>query len=164
MGKRKYNTEEERKAARRESKRRWRRNHPEYDSNRYQKNKEYFSKYHEKWRKENNEELSKRRAEYESTPEARALHLARDYKFHDLKANRGECTITGEWIIENIFTSSCHYCGESDWRKLGCDRIDNSKPHTPENCVPCCGYCNTKKSITPYDEFMRKIGKIKEVA
>lgn len=118
MERKAYKTEEERIAARRERQRRWRMNHPEYDSNRYQKNKEYFSKYHENWRKENKEELSKRRAEYESTPEARALHLARNYKTHDLKANRGECTITGEWIIKNIFTSPCRYCGESDCKRI----------------------------------------------
>lgn len=160
MERKTYKTEEERIAARRERQRRWRRNHPEYDSNRYQNNKEYFSKYHENWRKENKEELSERRAEYESTPEARALHLARNYKTHDLKANRGECTITGEWIIKNIFTSPCRYCGESDWRKLGCDRIDNSLPHTPDNVVCCCGDCNLKRNRTPYDEFIKRIGKI----
>lgn len=46
---------------------------------------------------------------------------------------------------------------ERDWHKLGCDRKDNSLPHTPDNCIPCCSTCNTKKGRMNYDEYMQKI-------
>lgn len=95
---------------------------------------------------------------YRQTKRGRALTLISGYKKSDLKYNRGECTITAEWMIENVFSGQCcHYCGETDWTKLGCDRIDNSLPHTPENCVPCCCDCNIKKARYGYNEFIEKI-------
>ena len=52
--------------------------------------------------------------------------------------------MTAEWIIKNIFSRPCAHCGETDWRKLGCNRLDNSKPHTMDNCEPCCLKCNNR--------------------
>lgn len=98
--------------------------------------------------------------EYKKTKHGRANSLVRDYRRADNAAGRGECTLTAEWIEENIFTSVCHYCGESDWTKLGADRKDSSLPHTPDNCVPCCLECNNKRGTTPYDDFMRLIKKV----
>lgn len=96
-----------------------------------------------------------------STPFGRADNLIKSYRHADKKHNRGECTITPDWIVENIFNGQvCHYCGKADWRELGCDRIDNSLPHVPGNVVPCCCECNKKRGTTPYDEFMKLIGKI----
>ena len=135
---RKYFTEEERKAAERERKRRW-----------YQNNKEKIAAYHAEYD-----------AEYHSSPLGRATNILGNYRHADKLYNRGECTITPDWIVENIFSQPCHYCGRTDWYELGCDRIDNSLPHTPDNVVPCCCECNKKRGTTPYDEFMKLIGKI----
>ena len=74
--------------------------------------------------------------------------------------NRGECTLTPDWIVEHIFNQPCHYCGKTDWTKMGCDRIDNSLPHTQDNVVPCCAECNRKKARYSYDEYMKMIGKM----
>ena len=63
-----------------------------------------------------------------------------------------------EWIVEHIFTEPCHYCGKTDYHELGCDRIDNALPHTPDNVVPCCAECNKKRGTTPYDEFIKRMG------
>lgn len=138
MGKKKYFTEEERKAAQRASKRKW-----------------YYNK---------KEEIAAYKVEYDAknyaTPFGRAVNLLYAYKQKDKLYNRGECTLTADWIVEHIFNEPCHYCGESDWHELGCDRIDNSLPHTPDNVVPCCYHCNCKKHTTSYDEYMRLIGKI----
>lgn len=152
----KYNTEEERKAAKRASKRRWRAAHPDYMTEYYQANKEKFAEYYQN----NKEKIDKHQAEYNSTPKGRATNLAGSYNANDKLYNRGECTLTADWIVQNIFSKPCHYCGETDWKELGCDRIDNSLPHIPENVVPCCYHCNCKKGVTPYDEYMRMIGKI----
>lgn len=48
--------------------------------------------------------------------------------------------------MENIFTSKCIYCGDDNWEHLGCDRKDNSKPHTSDNIVCACGICNAERS------------------
>lgn len=146
-----------------------------YDREYYQNNKEYiaarnsvYNAEHKdeiaaknaEYRQNNKEKIAAKKVEYRLTKNGRATHLANSYSRNDRKHNRGECTITMKWIVDNIFTQPCHYCGESDWHLLGCDRIDNSLPHTPENVVPCCNECNSKKARTPYDEYMRRIGKI----
>ena len=187
----KYNTEEERKAAIRESRKRWNKKHSEqvkeYKKRWYENNPDYFSEYYQKnknkilehnaeysqrnkeeiaeyqseYYHKNRETINKRLSEYYSTPKGRALSLVSKYKNADHKYNRGECTLTKEWILENVFSGQqCHYCEESDWKELGCDRKDSNLPHTPENCVPCCKKCNSKKGKKPYDEFLRLIGKI----
>ena len=60
-------------------------------------------------------------------------------------------------MVENTFNDHCLYCGETDWIKLGLDRIDNSKPHTPDNVVTCCEKCNTKRGNKSYEEFLKEI-------
>lgn len=149
MGKKKYKTEEERKAAERE-----------YNKQYRQKNKEKIAKRHADYYQNNKEKIAAHKAEYLLTPKGRALNLLSRYRQSDKKRNRGECTLTAEWVIEHIFNQPCHYCGKTDWHELGCDRKDSSLPHTPGNCVPCCKHCNDKKGATPYDEYMRLIGKI----
>lgn len=169
----KYTTEEERKAARREQNKKY------YQANKdkiavqkseyYQANKEMISEYKAEYRKVNKERIAEhkaeyyqtnkekvleRQAEYSATPIGRAIYLLGGYRRKDKKYNRGECTLTPQWIVENIFSKPCHYCGESDWRKIGCDRIDNSKPHTEDNVVPCCGECNLKRQKMDYNKFV----------
>ena len=108
------------------------------------------------YRQANKEKISEQKKERYNTPHGRAFCLINNYKQKDKKLNRGECTLTAEWIISNIFSKSCHYCGETDWRKLGCDRIDNSKPHTVDNVVPCCLKCNNERQKMNYEEYINK--------
>ena len=114
--KKKYFTEEERKAAKRETINRWKEKHPMYN---------------EVWRVNN----PMRRA---------ALDRIHSHNQMDKKYDRGEGNLTVEWYIENILLKSCVYCGETDWHKLGCNRKDNSKPHTIDNVECCCRRCNYK--------------------
>lgn len=139
----------------------------------YQKNKERIkaktnSYYHEnretilpklkRYREENAEKVSERKRvctqKYRDTKAGRAKHLVDSYTGCDKSHNRGECSVTVQWIVEHIFGGSCIYCGETDWKKLGCDRIDNTKAHTPDNCVCACKSCNTKRGVTPFREFL----------
>ena len=92
----------------------------------------------------NKEKILKQMREQRNTPLGRAKNMVKCLKQEDRKYERGECTITPEWVVANIFTSKCIYCGESDWLKLGCDRINNDLPHTPENVVCACRRCNEK--------------------
>lgn len=93
----------------------------------------------------------------------------------------------GEWVVDaQAFRTwydaqskkqngSCHYCqlpGDTRrcygrWfrkrrrgKNLEVDRIDNSKPYSPDNCVLACYPCNNAKSdVFSYEEFM-EIGKV----
>ena len=100
------------------------------------------------YRKNNKEKLAKKQREYRRTSKiAKSYSLYKNYKRDDTMRNRPtEQNIDAKWIIENIFNSSCVYCGDDDWTHLGADRIDNSKPHTPDNVVCACGICNMDRS------------------
>ena len=130
--------------------------------------KEEKAAYNKKYRAAHREEKAKYDKEYRtvhrdkireyfkklySTQSRRATNLVKNYKQLDKRYNRGDCTITADWIVNNIFNSKCVYCGEEDWKKLGCDRIDNSKPHTPLNVVCCCGKCNREKGLKSIELF-----------
>lgn len=131
----------------------------EYNKQYRQDNKEEIAEQKKQYYQDNREELAEYYKQYYQTPMGRALCLVRNYRRNDKKYNRGECTLTAQWIIENIFSGQkCIFCGESDWEKLGCDRIDNSLPHTPDNVNPCCDECNTKRGKKTYDEYMKKVG------
>ena len=143
--KKKYLTEEERKAANREKVKRFYQKNPE-------KYKE-FKDYQKRWYQENIENLKDYQNEYRNTPMGRAVSLVSSYQQADKNANRGECTLTAQWVVDNIFTKPCHYCGKEGWNVVGCDRIDNDLPHTEDNVVPCCYECNTKRNIMNYEKF-----------
>lgn len=106
------------------------------------------------WRKKNPEKSKlfssknnkERRLKYINNPIERASDLISAYNQSDKKYNRGRGNLTAKWIVENIFTQPCPHCGETDWHNIGCNRIDNSKPHTMDNVEPCCKVCNKKLS------------------
>lgn len=122
----------------------------------YQKNKDNITKRVNEYYYANKEKISEYSINRRKTPMGRANYLVQSYRQSDNKFNRGECTLTSKWIVEHIFSQPCHYCGESDWTKIGCDRKDNSLPHTPDNVVPCCYACNCKKNTKNIDEYMLK--------
>ena len=115
----------------------------EYSKQYYRDHEEYYKQYYKQYRKD--------------TTIGRANSLIASYRENDKKYNRGECTLTAKWVVENILSKSCHYCGESNWKRLGCDRIDNTKPHTQDNVVPCCGSCNRKRGKKDYNMFVNEI-------
>lgn len=129
-----------------ERNKKWKKEHPNYMKEYKDSHKDEIAEYNKKFY-----------AVYKNTKIGRASNLLTSYRQRDRKHNLGECTLTKEWIVENILSKSCIYCGETDWKKLGCDRKDNSKPHTQENCVPCCQSCNSKKGKMSYEEYMQKM-------
>lgn len=90
---------------------------------------------------------------------AKASKMISSYKAKDAKNgfSRKECDITIEWMIDNIFSKPCVYCG--DTHRIGCDRIDNNKPHSMDNVVPCCIECNTARNNNFTFEEMKIIGR-----
>lgn len=114
----------------------------------YSNNKDRVQNQNRKWRDGNKEKV-------------RAINLIKNYQIEDMRNNRGDCDLTSEWIINNVFLEQrCIYCGDSNWRHLGCDRIDNSKAHTTDNVVCSCGLCNVERqwkrmSVDEFVEYRR---------
>lgn len=126
----------------------------EYQKQHYQDNRENELEYRKHWRESHKTEKAEYNKQYKQTPMGRAANLVYSYKRKDKQHNRGECTLTTKWVLDNIFTSKCIYCGESDWKQLGCDRIDNNLPHTEDNVVCCCYKCNTERNIKDFNDFL----------
>ena len=148
MARRKYLTEEERKEANRIKNRKWKK-----------KNKDKIAKYNKQYCRDHTEEKAEYNKLFNKTQMGRACSLVKAYKRNDKLHNRGECTLTSKWIVENIFTKSCIYCGETNWKELGCDRIDNDLPHTKDNVVCCCTRCNRKRHKKTFEEFKNEMQK-----
>lgn len=122
----------------------------EHRDNRMEYNKQYRAEHKEEikvYRKDNIDKQREHNRKYFKSQIGRATRLVKNYKRNDSNAGRKACTLTREWVVDHIFSSSCVYCGDSDWRHLGCDRIDNSLPHTPENCICACGICNIDRQL-----------------
>lgn len=79
-----------------------------------------------------------------NTPKGRASTLLNAYNNKDKKQNRGKGNLTSQLIVENILFKPCAHCGISGWKIIGCNSIDNDKPHTKDNVEPCCKECNDK--------------------
>ena len=124
----------------------------------FNKRKRYLEQ-KKRYRVKHADKISEYQKQYNKTQMGRAAYLVQGYKKADKNASRGKCTLTAKWVVENIFAEKCIYCGESDWTKLGCDRIDNSKPHTEDNVVPCCKACNNKRGAKPYEQFLQECTK-----
>lgn len=131
--------------------------HKKYYKQYYQDNREVRLERQKQYYQEHKEEKSEYLKQYYETPIGMANRLVNNYKRLDKQYNRGECTLTAQWIIDNIFTKPCHWCKKTNWHKLGCDRIDNDKPHTPDNVIPCCEECNKKRGTKTYEEFLKLI-------
>lgn len=98
------------------------------------------------WYQKNKESVLKKQKCYRKTPMGRACHLISGYAVQDKrKGFEKSIDFDAKWIVDNIFSKPCPYCGETDWRKLGCNRINEDLPHTKDNVEPCCYDCNTKK-------------------
>ena len=125
----------------------------ERDSN----NRETVNAKRMKYYYENQEQEREWRNAYKQTKHGRAIHYAASYRKADRNDGYGDNdTINAEWIENNIFNGqTCYYCGESDWTKLGADRIDNGKGHTPDNCICACWNCNReRKNKYSVEEFV----------
>ena len=97
-----------------------------------------------------------------NTPILRARYLIDNYNRSDINANRGEGDLTPRWVVDNIFTKPCVHCGKEGWKIIGCNRIDNTKPHSKDNVEPCCAECNVelehpKKRLAQIDKKTKEI-------
>lgn len=119
--------------------------------------KEYNRQYYLKHR----EEIIARKTEYNKTyaktQMGRAQHQFQQYKRMDKRNGFDEVIdFDAKWVVDNIYTKKCAHCDETDWHKLGCNRLDNSKPHTKDNVEPCCFHCNCVLNGIESVENLRK--------
>ena len=87
----------------------------------------------------------------------KASKMISSYRIKDLRNFQIDFKLDRAWFIENILNKNCFYCNDSE--NIGCDRIDNSKPHYIENVVPCCYICNTARNNHFTIEEFKLIGK-----
>lgn len=135
-----------------------RKNDPEY--------KERTRQYNKKHPEYAKRQLQYRKDKYHNDPAYRGCLKFYGYKRFDREKNlvpvdSSEYPTRDEYV--RLFMQPCVFCGESDWHKIGLDRIDNSLGHVRGNLQPCCWSCNSKKKNMSIDEFRQKIadGRIK---
>lgn len=116
---------------------------------RYYSHKDSYLERAKKWKECNKEKRKEIISNWISNNQlyVRANSLVQAYNVKDKKRGLDiNNNIGAKWVMDNIFSGqSCIYCDDQDWTHLGCDRIDNTKPHTPDNVVCSCGLCNIER-------------------
>lgn len=117
----------------------------EYNRKYHQANREKHLEQMKEYHQANRDKRLEQMKEYmQQTQIGRASNLLSAYNQSDKEHNRGQGDLTAKWIAENIFSKPCKHCGKTGWEKIGCNRIDNDKPHSKDNVEPCCEECNKK--------------------
>lgn len=107
-----------------------------------------------------------------STEETVLLNIYKMY-IKNAELRNLEFNLTYEEFKLIIF-NTCYYCGNTgefysktyskthNIKRVGVDRVDNTKGYTVENSIPCCKTCNIMKGSLTYKEFTEKLIEIKE--
>jgi hypothetical protein len=125
----------------------------EYGKAYYEANKEYKKSYDKDYREANRERVLKNSAARYRTPKGKWELIRTRAKQRNL-----DFSLPFELYESKLWGNPCHYCGV-DIEVTGLDRKDSNKGYTPDNVVPCCWNCNTKKSAKPYEQFLEEIKK-----
>lgn len=140
----------------------------DYNKAWYQRNKEARSKQIKEYSKAHPKENVARVQKYVAKNKEKVYTYNREYSktvmggyrtYKSVAAKKGnEFILTPEDFAE-IVGQPCKYCGE-DSKRIGVDRVDNSKGYTKENCAPCCKDCNYMKKNHTVEYFLNHIMKI----
>lgn len=77
----------------------------------------------------------------------------------------GRSFTISEQQFRDMIARPCHYCGRppfniykslygtGDLIYNGIDRVDSSRGYEPDNCVPCCKFCNRAKMAMSISDF-----------
>lgn len=153
----------------------------------YEKNKEkaleYSRKYNKAWYQRNKENRSaqmkvyaeahrgdsvRRTQKYVAKNKEKVYEYGREYNktsagayrvYKSTAATKGKEFPLSVEEFAAIVLLSCVYCGE-DSKRIGIDRIDNTKGYIKENCAPCCKNCNYMKKNLTVQDFLAHIAKI----
>lgn len=98
-------------------------------------------------------------------------HMYRNYQYGAKKRNL-KWNLTKDQF-KQLTSSICYYCGIEPYNEYrstksfngfyiynGIDRVDNNKGYVPENCLPCCKFCNRAKFNLLSSEFIENIKRI----
>lgn len=90
-----------------------------------------------------------------------------EYKFQAKR--RGFIFDISKDEFKKITQQNCHYCGvepsnvckerkgNGNYVYSGIDRVNSSFGYLADNCVPCCGWCNTMKRHYTKEQFKEQI-------
>lgn len=59
-----------------------------------------------------------------------------------------------------VIKRSPDWAEQCQWTYNGLDRVDSNKPHTEDNIVPCCKFCNQAKNDMTTEEFKNWIKRV----
>lgn len=125
--------------------------------------KQYFKQYFKQYYADNAEAKKQYMKQYYATIEG----YARQIRINNLIADRKYGRIAADedplpsleyyiWALQQ----PDFYDGEQyHWSEMGLDRIDNSKPHTLDNVVPCSTKNNKRRQKMNFEEFCEIIQK-----
>ena len=91
-----------------------------------------------------------RQKEYYHTPKGKFTSIKGQAKQRDINFS-----LLFELYETQLWGKPCHYCG-CKMEVTGLDRKDSSKDYSPDNVVPCCSDCNSKKQDKPYEQFIQE--------
>lgn len=129
-------------------------------------NKQYLKQYyaeHAEYSKQYYADNAEARKEYKKQYYATIEGYARSIRWTNLQADRKYGRIgaeedplpTIEEYIE-LLQQRDYYDGKQyHWSEMGLDRIDNSKPHTLDNVVPCSTAHNIQRGKMNFEEFLK---------
>lgn len=142
--------------------------HKQYHREWYKKNKTKRDQQNIQWSKDNLEKVKIIKENFSKNHPDITKKYLKDYqvtlkgKYRTMKGSglkrNYEVNITLEEFTE-IVSNPCAYCGENE-KRIGVDRIDNTKGYTIENSNPCCTPCNMMKKTMTVNEFLSHIKKI----
>ena len=152
-----------------------------------EKNKDYIKEYQKiksnKWYKENKERHYKNGIIWGKSNPEKAQAIKRKFaennpdkiqkyfenynkkvesRYRSVKGNAKRRSYCFELSLEqyqSIIEQPCSYCGEHE-KRIGVDRMDNTKGYTPENSTPCCTTCNMMKKAMTVSDFLEHTLKI----
>lgn len=117
---------------------------------------------YKQYKKERKEEIAEYFKQWYSTKfgyasKVRNTNLRNDRKYGRICINEDPLPTVEQYI--ELLSQPDHYDGNQyDFFEMGLDRIDNSKPHTLDNVVPCTTSHNKQRGLMTYEEYKNKLG------
>lgn len=119
------------------------------------------------WRDDNAEHIKQYKKQYYATIEGYARRIRNNNLGEDRKQGRigaDEDPLPPlEQYIELLQQSDYYDKKHYPFNEMGLDRIDNSKPHTIDNVVPCSTKNNRRRGRKSFEEFCELIQKENEL-
>lgn len=119
--------------------------------------KQYFKQYNKQYYADNAEYFKQYFKQYRATIEGyarkiRINNLQEDRKYGRIGAEEDPLPTIEEYI--HLLSQPDFYDGKHyPFTEMGLDRIDNSKPHTIDNVVPCSTAHNIQRGRRSFEEF-----------